>query len=304
MSIENPNMSDDKLRMINHLVQNPDVLVKSQQRNEPDLTNDEKQLFLLEFLDSKLNSLFLARFGKYLQADHLQYFETKTYADPDEQFCVTFHCNEILNLFAKQPQIVRNRRFRALSQMMESNDTHFSELELMRREPVLYEEYVGKHLSEEERRARDQSEGSSFLNALLKGIELNEIRDRKEQMEVATSKQEGGPTSSSDDESSDEKYGESEFKSNGNNSLWGEFEEIPKETKKIRKSRPMVTDEDRDLMKQEFMDIVYRKFIAGDDEDFDYSAVDNNMDLDDLDVRAQDEEDKYFDKSDSDEIES
>lgn len=46
------------------------------------------------------------------------------------------------------------------------------------------------------------------------------------------------------------------------------------------------------------------RFLAGKDKKFDYSSVDHNTEYDDLEVLERDEEEKYFDSEDVDDLDS
>ncbi|NWZ17312.1 CCD97 protein, partial [Agelaius phoeniceus] len=51
-----------------------------------------------------------------------------------------------------------------------------------------------------------------------------------------------------------------------------------------------------ELLRLEFTSRMHQNFLEGLDEDFDYSAVDANPELDALDLLGQDVEDRYFDE--------
>ena len=57
------------------------------------------------------------------------------------------------------------------------------------------------------------------------------------------------------------------------------------------------TEDERQMLRMEFEHIMQERFMEGEDKDFfDYSTVDSNEEFDDLKVRAQDEEEAYFDQ--------
>ncbi|KAG0340600.1 Coiled-coil domain-containing protein 97 [Podila horticola] len=56
--------------------------------------------------------------------------------------------------------------------------------------------------------------------------------------------------------------------------------------------------EDQEALRREFVLLMKQRFLDGLDSNFDYSSVDFNEDLDDLDQEAHDEEDRYFDAED------
>lgn len=282
--------------LISEILHHDDVFLKSQQLNEPDLSYEEKVAFLREFLAQKKHSLFLARFGRYMSPAHLKYFEDQPCPDPEERFCIEHHINGIKSRHQNNSVVIKNRRFQALKQLLRGEDDHFSESEMMNREPVLYEQMVGRYMTDAEKQMRDREDNPSFVNVLMKGIELEQIRTKRHDLERDSGSQmvedEKRVSSSSDDDDDDDP----EVATGGTH--WGEYES--KEPRKVNMKDSKGTDDnDRNAMKQEFLDIMYNKFISGNDRDFDYKTVDENADFDDMEAQAQDDEDKYFDSSDS-----
>ncbi|NXV98666.1 CCD97 protein, partial [Calonectris borealis] len=53
---------------------------------------------------------------------------------------------------------------------------------------------------------------------------------------------------------------------------------------------------ERAMLREEFISRMYQRFLDGEDGDFDYSQVDENPDLDNLDIVSQDAEERYFDE--------
>ncbi len=87
---------------------------KSQQRGEPDLTFQEKFDIAQDVLTKK-PATFLSRFGQYLVAEDLSFFD-----DMRGDYMIDFHMKEILNQLDKRQNktVVRNRRYEAMQQMM------------------------------------------------------------------------------------------------------------------------------------------------------------------------------------------
>ncbi|XP_065715532.2 coiled-coil domain-containing protein 97 isoform X6 [Patagioenas fasciata] len=52
---------------------------------------------------------------------------------------------------------------------------------------------------------------------------------------------------------------------------------------------------ERPLLRREFLALMYQRFLDGEDPDFDYSQVDENPDMDDLEAEAREAEERYFD---------
>lgn len=282
-------LPDLKTEIINEILNAKDIEVKSQQIDEPELTLDEKRTYLEAYIDEKKASVFLSRFGKILKPEHLDYFQSRHNDDPDEKYCIEYHLQQLqVNTAVPKASIVRNRRFGALQKLLDKKDEHFSELEMMKREPTLYEQLVGQYLTEQEKQMRDRCDNPTFLGALLKGIEMEHLREHTERAIQAPSMDD---SDDDDDEDGDAVAGSS--------SLWGEFDDAPKRpVEKKRSPRKRASESERDELKREFIEIMYQKFIAGQDKEFDYSGVDTNAEYDDLEMQTQDEQDKYFDESD------
>lgn len=55
------------------------------------------------------------------------------------------------------------------------------------------------------------------------------------------------------------------------------------------------TEQEKHMLHEEFLSVMQDKFMRGEEEEFDYSAVDTNDEYDDLTIRERDEEEHYFD---------
>ena len=155
-------------------IANSDAVVKSQQRGEPDLTVDEKVTILLGILDRSPGS-FLMRFGKYLVEDDLRNFD---HLEGDYE--IDFRLKEVKKILdtKKKNTGVRNRRFECLQRLMKDSD-YFSEEQMRKRSPLLYEEYIGQYLSEEEKFERDKAEmgNDPTLSELLMSRQEKQMDD-------------------------------------------------------------------------------------------------------------------------------
>ncbi|KAK8737838.1 hypothetical protein OTU49_004266 [Cherax quadricarinatus] len=241
-----------------HFMAASTIILKSQQRYEPDLTYQERKDIAEKLLDEKPGQ-FLYRFGRQLEREHLQYF-LKYEGDAEVDYYLSEalkHKNEHTNKI-----IIRNRRYSALQKLRSTGD-YFSEKEMERRNPLLYDQLIGKHQTKEEREDRYKIDSSNvrFSSILLDHIDKctdNTIKKLQEDQE-------------------DEMFEEEEDTDN---------EEVnsPVESRK------------KQLFKEEFYSVGYHNFLRGKDEDFDYGQVDTSDDYDPLDIRARDEEERYFDE--------
>ncbi|NWV00332.1 CCD97 protein, partial [Upupa epops] len=58
-----------------------------------------------------------------------------------------------------------------------------------------------------------------------------------------------------------------------------------------------VPDEaERAMLYHEFTSCMFQRFLDGEDGNFDYSQIDENSDLDNLDIVSRDAEERYFDE--------
>lgn len=286
------------------LSENSKIIFKSQQISEPDLDWDEKVNIAKKLYEENVK-LFFGRFGCYLSNDHLEFFKSSIVEDEIQEIL-----SDLLEKLAHKTKTIKNRRYAAL-QEMSKEEGYFSESEMMKREPNLYEQLVGQYLTETERRLvngdcdYDPGEGS-FANILLQGIE----KDRVEQLRKDQKKDEG-PDLEDDEDISEESNENGQLFPKVPNSFrkqWGNFEDEDSqpagcsgEPSKKPKKQKYVTAEERQLLKDEFIGIMHSRFIEGNDEHFDYSTVDDNDQWDDLKQINQDKEDAYFDDDDDDE---
>ena len=243
-----------------------DGFFKHQQRGEPDLTQDEKAQIATDLISSK-PAVFLSRSGRFLSEDHLTYFEQlKT-----SNYELEFYLNEARQnqcRFIKQNK-VRNRRYAAMRKMLESSDDYFSETAMKARNPLLYEQLIGRFLTEEEKeeQARPDMSNCSLTNIILDHIDLNKERDDKKRMKEEEDEEEFD----TDEESEEEEEGLGRV------------------------------DGGREFLRKQFVKTSIQSFLEGKDVGFDYRRVDNDDSLDDLDIEQMDAEERYFEDSDHDE---
>ncbi|KAG0711082.1 Coiled-coil domain-containing protein 97 [Chionoecetes opilio] len=129
-----------------HIVAASNIEVKSQQKYDPDLTYEERKEIIEKLLKEKPGQ-FLYRFGKHLEQEHLQHFlEYEGDVEVDH-----FLAEALKNKNKHTAKITaRNRRYAALQKMRRGGD-YFSEQEMERRDPLLYDHLIGQHQTREER---------------------------------------------------------------------------------------------------------------------------------------------------------
>ncbi|KAJ8945830.1 hypothetical protein NQ318_008714 [Aromia moschata] len=311
MDVEiNPDPPEDEMPIdserddiMNFLTHNEDVFFKSQQKWEADLTVKEKMAIATNiFESSKLN--FLLRFGKHLQRNHLQYFEQfTTICEPDGAE-ISLVLKELYRNSSDHVHIdVKNRRYAALLQMIQE-DSYFSEIEMMKRNPLLYEQLVGQYLTDQEKKIRDKYEmndQTTFVKILMEGIERDDAEIvRKNEEEKEDNQMEEEDTSDEETELSNGKPSSPQ----PSYSRWGEFEDSKQYKPPFKQKQKLtVTAEERKLLKEEFITSMYQSFLDGKDEDFNYDSVDNNSVYDNITEIEHDEQEKYFAEENSNDAE-
>ncbi|XP_027226150.1 coiled-coil domain-containing protein 97 [Penaeus vannamei] len=262
-----------KDRIIHHLAASK-VVLKSQQRYEPDFTYEERRNIAETMLDEKPGQ-FLYRFGKFLQREHLTYF-LKYEGNPEIDHYLT---ETMKNLNKHTSKItVKNRRYGAMQRLRKSGD-YFSEKEMERRNPLLYDHLIGKHMTAEERKEKYTVEKyeASFSSVLLHHIDARDKKDFKKRQE----------------EEEDDMFEEEE----------DEDEEEEEEEEEEMDMETQVESGEKQLLKEEFYSSAYLNFLNGKDEEFDYGQVDTSDDYDLLEIRARDDEERYFDDDDDEDEE-
>ncbi|XP_050347137.1 coiled-coil domain-containing protein 97 [Nymphalis io] len=282
---------DPIMDIIDYLVRCANVSFKNATVDHPEVRNNEKIQYAVEFYKQSPTQ-FLLQFGKFISANHLQYFEKQHLNNESFQKCLaelkSYHSNESRN------KRVRNRRYKAMQKLQENTD-YFSEKQMMYRNPLLYEQLIGQYLSDEEIRDRDAvgTENLTLLSMILDTVERNEMRQTKYEQML------------NEDEDSSDGTLQSNDNKNGacsKEKQWGSFD-IPDTDAPYApdKRKPaMINANERNLLREEFLHEMYTSFIEGRDINFDYNSVDNNEEYDDLQQISQDAEDKYFDSEEND----
>lgn len=285
--------ADPIMDIIDYLVRCAKISFKNAHVDEKEVrTSDKVQLACALF--NKSPTEFLTQFGKHLAPNHIEYFENIKSLQRSRSYreCVA-HLKSYHSEDNKRKRI-RNRRYRALQKLQTDTD-YFSDKQMMSRNPLLYEQLIGQFLTDEEIRERDGVDRANltFLDLILETVDQNEIRETKNEQML----QEDLDSMTIEDQST--KEGNSKKKKQ-----WGDFETVdttPSFKPEVRKQM-MISAPERRLLREEFLQEMYSSFMEGRD-DVDYSSIDNDEQLDDLQQLSQDAEDKYFD-SETNEVES
>ena len=219
------------------------------------------------------------RFGRYLDWSDLEYFENKSTGDYEVGFRVKELRQNLQRTSRALSKAVKNRRYVRLEQLMNGSD-YFSDEEMQRREPLLFEYYIGQFLSEEEKLTiggEDKSD-MKLSSMILKNMEVNQ---RISLLQEQRSREQGQLEES--DCSSDEDTADT----GGDASVTFAPMELSE--------KPDTAAREKLMLRREFLSAMQAKFLEGRDSDFDYSKVDYDEQYDCLEIRQRDSEDSYFD---------
>lgn len=289
--------------IINDLVNDSEICFKNQQRGEADLQNEEKSAIAKEIFE-KSKVLFLTRFGRFLKPEQLNYF--KVFEKDSEGYEVSIILQDLIrtNSHKKRNVNVKNRRYEALKELIGEN-SYFSEVEMMKRNPLLYEQMVGQYLTKAEKLERDRinRKDLTFVKLLMEKIERDES-DSKKAIQERYEDDVMEEQDSDSDEEPDPKVDKSQHSwyedvAPSTSYRWGEIES--KSGSHNSSNVPPVTPKERNLLRDEFVAIMYESFLDGKDTDFNYKEVDDNEKYDNIDAIDKDEEEKYFDAEDPEE---
>jgi len=264
------------------------------------LCREEKQKHLENLLRSDV-PLFLERHGNQLERQHLDLFsEVESLKDNYEVQWYLRKFRGRLNkstdeALREQRTIVRNRRMKYLEKL-ENDGEYFSEIMMKIRQPVLYQEYIGKYKPTLACTIPFGKETKLYERLLLNCdlCEANEIILR------STS---APPQQEEEEEEEEENENENENESDKKEDLKNSNEyNVPKKTVElIRKDETEVSIEkelnefNQQADYEDFLSIMKENFLSGRDVDFNYSEIDQDDSLDDLSQLDRDEQEKYFD---------
>jgi len=275
-----------KMEMIDRIAET-EAHFRHQQRGEPDLGHEEKANIALDILN-KSPAKFLERFSKYLTLDDVTYFDSMK-----GDYMVDFYLQEIFKRLGKgATNVIKNRRYQAMEELMDEGE-YFSLNEMKWRNPLLFEQMVGRYETIAEQDAREINKKDLKFSSIL----LNHLVDADATQKRYTEMKE---TEDCQEEEEDESSEDEEEMENSNTDGGEEKErneEIDKD-QELEKEEPKISEVDKGYLKAEFLRMMQESFMSGGDAEFDYSAVDSNADYDPLDILSHDAEEKYFDDDD------
>ncbi|XP_042299533.1 coiled-coil domain-containing protein 97-like isoform X2 [Sceloporus undulatus] len=279
LSSESTEEDDPALLAMFRAVANSRLAVRSQQKDEPDFTPTQKLAILRELYHAK-PLVFLERFRTALHEEHLPCFHHLS-----GSYEADFYCAEVrrAGLGKTRRTRVRNKRYAALQQLIRGGE-YFSDEQMRSRDPLLYEQYIGQYLSDEEMQAL----GSSKLEAScsLSGVLLDSYQEQVIQRRLQIQQEQEEACEEEEEEEDTDDEDKEDRASDPNGDEW-----VPDQGEKA-------------FLREEFTSRMYQRFLDGKDRDFDYSEVDENPDFDNLDIVSRDEEERYFDGEDPEDADS
>ncbi|KAH8237923.1 hypothetical protein KR032_008069 [Drosophila birchii] len=305
---QKPELPAELTDIFKSLAENQKIVFKSQQIDDPEIPIAEKQQIAREAFD-KNRETFLIRFGGYLNVRQLSSFQELAVGEPHkpdeslEEMCLLLE--DFKKKLSTRSVCIKNRRYQAMQQLLEKGE-YFSEHEMMQRAPDLYQELVGQYLTEAEKKARDSYD---VRNTSFSGILMHSLEKQQRDELLAETQQ----------ERRDEAVEAAELPSAlpeyevpvACRQQWGAFEDdepVACSTSRVAVAQiaqistpELYNPGERELLRHEFLSMMKERFLQGEDKDFDYTAVDDNAQLDDLKQIEQDEEDAYFEDSDEEE---
>ncbi|XP_032514986.2 coiled-coil domain-containing protein 97 [Danaus plexippus] len=286
---------DPILDIIDYLVRCSNIRFKNSHPNTTEVHTNENISAAYD-LYKKSPTQFLMQFGKYLSPNHLKYFENVDHNYKNAKFKQCLDELKIYHSTECSSKRIRNRRYKAMQRMKVDSD-YFSEKQMMYRNPLLYEQLIGQFLTDEEIKERDavDSQNLTFLGMILDTVDRNEMREIKNKQLLMDEDNCSEQTNDSVDDGSDDV-------NDDDNKHWGGFDipDTKPEPKPQDRPQCMINANERNLLREEFLQEMYSSFIEGRDINFDYNSVDQNEEYDDLDQISRDAEDKYFDSEDND----
>ncbi|KAH6573615.1 hypothetical protein BASA62_002875 [Batrachochytrium salamandrivorans] len=278
----------------------------------------DKALFLEKwgrFLSRPLLDAFPEGEGDYETSFYLNHLKKKI-TETDLRLANTARSSSIslVTTHSIPSKQIRNRRLQYLTQLANVDDDYLSINAMRDREPEIYQEFVGRFITDEELnrpfpdemrlvdRILHDVDNTAFLSHL--GIDLydrtrsrvstSNLRDQDE----TSMDENGAPIIEYDsDHDPEDIVGKLPTGTTSTPHLRNATKDttncIPYSDETV--SPEDVTLEDRKLLSIEFSRIMRERFIDGLDDTFDYSVVDDNDAYDNLDAVGADAEDQYFD---------
>lgn len=161
--------------------ENLDVIpFKTLRRNEEELASEEKLCQMQKTLHDD-PALFLSKWGRYLSQNTLNLFQ-----NIQNNYEVDFYLDGLLfkeemRTVPSRPTksalrtLIQNRRYEFLKRNLKDSD-YFSDESIQLRDPALYDQYIGQHISAAEKE-EPFAEDISLVNRILSNIDRKFVDD-------------------------------------------------------------------------------------------------------------------------------
>ncbi|XP_047650155.1 coiled-coil domain-containing protein 97 isoform X1 [Phacochoerus africanus] len=253
LDTDSPDVENAAVSAMLHAVAASRLPVCSQQQGEPDLTEQEKVAILGQLYHEK-PLVFLERFRTGLREEHLACFG---HLRGDHR--ADFYCAEVARQGAARPRTLRtrlrNRRYAALRELIQGGE-YFSDEQMRFRAPLLYEQYIGQYLTQEELSARGPARqppkpGPAGTPACpLSDLLLQSYQERELQQRLLQQQEE--EEACLEEEEEEEDSDEEDQRPGKDSEAW-----VP-------------DSEERLILREEFTSRMHQRFLDGKDGDFDY----------------------------------
>ncbi|GAB6026080.1 hypothetical protein CHUAL_012283 [Chamberlinius hualienensis] len=162
-------------RLVNNLIEKiitcKNAYFKSQQIGDADLTLDEKRNIVRDFLNQG-PVYFFRRFHQCLDVCDLKYFESFK-----DNYEVAFYIKNIIEKNSKRgSSIVKNRRYAALQKLVKDGK-YFSDHEMRKRDPKMFEQFVGQYMSRCEKEEMDLNAKREEVDLRLSSILVDRLEE-------------------------------------------------------------------------------------------------------------------------------
>ncbi|KAI7892215.1 coiled-coil domain-containing protein-domain-containing protein [Mucor mucedo] len=252
-------------------------------------------------------ALFLSKWGRYLPHSVLSQFQSikdnyevdfylKSLLYEDEEEVSTRPAKSALRT------LVQNRRYEYLKRHLKDSD-YFSDESIQLRDPALYDQYIGQHISAQEKE-EPFADDMTLVNRILSNIDRKFVDDHLHRQKIVDEEQ-------MEEEEESESEDEILEKSTPTVITKKKTKDVNMTDSDLPKDDVLDSDEDnmeeidendteeimkfREEQRLELIRLLEEKFLAGKD-DFDYDQVDYNEEYDDLEQLERDIQDRYFDE--------
>ncbi|RIB07686.1 coiled-coil domain-containing protein [Gigaspora rosea] len=215
------------------------------------------------------------------------------------------------------PALFLSKRYKYLITKLDDT-SNFSDEAMERREPLLYEDYVGQYITQEERYP-PFADNVDLVDRILYDIDENYIHERLEQERRVRDEQ------FEEEEDEDDDYEELSLKADRDSEMTKDIDKLSVQKEKCTNTESdqsnttmmidnlpengsisinatndieggqqnstskniQISEEEKKQLRADLVDIMRERFFSGKDPDFDYDAVDFNEEYDDLDIEEQ-----------------